>query len=108
MNNIKNDCIINVWSNFSFGFKLDHTIKNKGEVKIHMMFYAIATNEHGETKVVGNLLSTSRIGAKLEAVEYCKKNNLDFQTLIPVKGTGRQGSILTKMTPEKRNRMFFF
>lgn len=72
-----------------------------------MKFYGLAFDDYGRNFVIHNL-PEGRINAVNEAIKYCKENKLYFQGVYPVKGTERQGDILTKMTSEKRKRKVYF
>lgn len=73
-----------------------------------MKYYAIAYNEETGRNVVIDNLSDVRHEAEQEAVHYCNKYELQYQGLYPVKGSGRQNSILTKTIDSKKGRKFYW
>jgi hypothetical protein len=66
-------------------------------------YYAIALDKEGTTIPVVNL-SNVYIIAENEAKRFCKQNNLTYQYLREIPGTGRQNGTLTKTIESKRGR----
>lgn len=64
-------------------------------------YYALATDEKGNKKVIDNL-SDIRIEAYSDAIKHCRKENLLFVELRAYKNSNDGNGILTKNMMEER------
>lgn len=65
-------------------------------------FYAILTNEKGNTLVKGFENASTRLETEVAAEEYAKVNGFKFMSVYPVQNKRKQGQVLTKNSKQRR------